>query len=280
MKIILSGLVLSTTFILANDYVPLSDFSKVKKKEYKFTNTYVKPKNLEYKKTNEFTKKRLKQKSSKHYRSVKKSPVDKSYLILQNTKNTNAYYESRTKNRRDISVVTELTYHFFNGKVNDTKLDSSKSFIPKIYLNIDKHTIVAKYLKTNFDKIKNSNYTLGYRYNINQNNGLSANVGLDMNYFEFQNNKANKLSEFYPSFEFDLNHDIVDTFNISYGAGVGSNGSGVKHAYNYFADIETNPHLLNNHVSILAGYKGRTYKDKNSDKYKLHGPYLGLKAFF
>lgn len=287
--------------LFANDeYLPLSEISKNKKIEYNFiTNNKIENRYNDYKSVDIMSKKKFtNRKAYKKITNERKKPrvykqkivkrdIEKKNLILQDTKNEMDYKNdfATNINGKNISVIAQLTYESVSSKLDNKKFDSSNTYLPKLYVNINEHTIIGEYFKNsnsiNFNDIDVLIYTLGYRYNMQINKKFKISLGLDQEYLNLDNsNDKSDYSEYFPNLAFDLDYNILDIFNLSYGNSIGANGGDIKYAYKYYLNIETSPNLFNNRIAFMTGYKHRTIKFKETNKLELFGPYVGLKVFF
>ncbi len=314
-KAILLGLVTSS-FLFANDYLPLSKISKDKKLEYNFItldNTIIQASEINTKssitsdgyetvqeadivipqkveeKVQVKVKKKIAQKvivepeiKQEKIKPKKTELPKQSNLILKDEVKLNPE-KTNVQLQRDLFFTAKITFSPVTADLSGfgTSLsDKSNVFIPEARIDINDHSFTAEYFtsKNEFSGINTTTIETQIQWFKGgyRYNIDNLSIGADLNYAVLDVNSEEDYNELYPSLEIDMNHNI-DNISLNYGAGFGKNNN-IDYSYDYFLNVGIKPYALSE-ASLVAGYKNRTIKDEDT-KLEFSGPYLGVSSTF
>ena len=289
--IILSSLGL---YLLANgDYIPLSQLSDNKKKEYNFVEKIktTKEVGIENKKSIHYNNKKIIKLEKKENNEIIKDYKNGNILNDEMEPSKNSFSHNRNK---DFSVTPKLSYMYVTTSFEGETIDKTHDILPEISFVYKNHTLKVNYsdirVKTDYlstlnlsDFDLNSKWTrISYLYKF-----YNANIGLAYNDFRtkgnyidnFDSNKyKEKDKESFASVEVHLKN-VRDQLILEYGGFYGKNDNDVKNAYEYYINLGYK--IFNNDNLILnVGYKNRTIEFDDDLKIETKGPILGISSTF
>ena len=268
-------------YLLANgNYVPLSQLSNNKKKEYNFVekSKVTKEVGTENQKNILYNNKEIIKLEKKENNEITRDYKNRNILNdeIKPSKNSSSHNFNK-----DFTVTPRLSYMYVTTDIEGFT-EKTHIIVPEVAFLYKKHTLKADYLNVNskfYDiaELDTSWYRLSYLYKYyNANIGLGYN-DLRIDFTEIEEGSI-KGSEKFPTLEVHLKN-TEDQLVFEYGGFYGKNDNGVKNAYEYYINLGYK--IFNNDNLILnVGYKNRTIEFDGDLKIETKGPILGISSTF
>ena len=272
-------------YLLANgNYVPLSQLSNNKKKEYNFVekSKVTKEVGTENQKNILYNNKEIIKLEKKENNEITRDYKNRNILNDEMKPSKNSFSHNFTK---DFSVTPKLSYMYVTTDIEGST-EKTHEIMPEIAFIYKEHTLKADYFNVNSKfngglELDTKWYRLSYLYKFyNVNIGLAYN-GIRIKGYEKDNDNNTyneKDNESFASIEVHLKN-VKDQLVFEYGGFYGKNDNDVKNAYEYYINLGYK--IFNNDNLILnVGYKNRTIEFDGDLKIETKGPILGISSTF
>ena len=267
-------------YLLANgNYVPLSQLSNNKKKEYNFVekSKVTKEVGTENQKNILYNNKEIIKLEKKENNEITRDYKNRNILNdeIKPSKNSSSHNFNK-----DFTVTPRLSYMYVTTDIEGST-EKTHEIMPEIAFIYKEHTLKADYFNVNSKfngglELDTKWYRLSYLYKYD-----NANIGLGYNDLRgklLYLDTNMKGSVKFPTLELHLKNTL-NNLVLEYGGFYGKNNDRIRHAYEYYLNLGYK--IFNNDNLIFnVGYKNRTIEIDDDAKLEFKGPTVGISTTF